>query len=71
MDRIARMDTCGGVADTCDGCADCQHANVSGGVYEYCEDCGAVRRGRKLGRPPDEWHTCPLCALASGEVSRG
>lgn len=43
----------------------CNHerADLDTPGYEYCEDCGAVRRRTKPGRPPEQWHTCPKCDL--------
>ena len=40
----------------------CAHEAVTRGVYEYCEDCGAVRHSRQPGRPEEPWHSCPLCS---------
>jgi hypothetical protein len=42
----------------------CKHPDNrvrTGDVYQYCEDCGAVRRKAEPGKPSSEWHTCPLC----------
>lgn len=42
----------------------CQHSRTSlGPVYEYCEDCGAVRCRSRPGQRADEWHSCELCRL--------
>lgn len=42
---------------------ECHHEHVDIDTYEYCEDCGAVRRRRKPGWPPEEWHSCPRCSV--------
>lgn len=45
----------------------CGHRRTSltgAGVYEYCEDCGAVRRRKRPGETvQDQWHVCALCRL--------
>lgn len=41
---------------------ECEHANVSRGrTYDYCEDCGAVRRAAAPDHETDPWHSCPAC----------
>jgi hypothetical protein len=48
----------------------CRHkrTRTSGGIYEYCLDCGAVRRLPRAGDSfPDSWHVCDLCRLPRGE----
>lgn len=40
----------------------CAHANViRGRSYDYCDDCGAVRRAATTGHEADPWHSCPAC----------
>lgn len=45
---MSGLTTCGGLADTCEGCLDClgepqcPHLHVDRDVFEYCEDCGAA-----------------------------
>lgn len=44
----------------------CKHENIEVGVYEYCVDCGAVKRTYRPGQfVEEEWHSCPKCALAA------
>lgn len=45
--------------------AECLHPNpVRHEVYDYCPNCGAVRRAPKPGEHrPDDWHSCKLCRL--------
>jgi hypothetical protein len=56
----------GGIGDP-----ECPHINVDRGVYEFCEDCGAVRRSKKPGTPQDPWHSCPRCKRTCCEVENG
>lgn len=49
--------------------AECKHERFTRGqVYDYCEDCGAVREINGA------WHVCALCRLPgplpNREVSR-
>lgn len=40
----------------------CRHERFSrGGVFDYCEDCGAVRYVNG-----DSWHVCEACRLPKG-----
>lgn len=41
----------------------CEHQKIERFMgYEFCEDCGAVRRVKKVGEPQqDPWHLCDLC----------
>ena len=41
----------------------CKHEKVSrGSNYDYCEQCGAVRRNNQHSSGiPGEWHTCNAC----------
>jgi len=42
----------------------CPHATTSlGPVYEYCEDCGAVRVLPDLKPTDARWHWCEACSL--------
>jgi hypothetical protein len=44
----------------------CSHARTHkwSEVYEYCEDCGAVRTLPRPGERLDtRWHSCDLCRL--------
>jgi hypothetical protein len=34
-----------------------------GKVFDYCEDCGAVRHAPEAGRKPEPWHTCERCRI--------
>lgn len=41
----------------------CAHKNTTrSGCYEYCEDCGAVRKQIGINQW-DEWHACNSCHL--------
>jgi len=41
----------------------CKHENAETpvGIYQYCPDCGAVRKRRN--NDWDKWHTCDKCRL--------
>lgn len=45
----------------------CRHKRTSIGearIYEYCEDCGAVRNVDQINAFGDAaWHSCDLCRL--------
>lgn len=49
--------------------AQCSHVHVDRDVYEYCEDCGAVRRRTKPGWPAEQWHSCPQCDIRAKGTS--
>ena len=42
----------------------CKHERISiGAVFEYCKDCGAVKRKDTYDKTRDNWHSCKLCLL--------
>lgn len=52
-------------------CCECKHENAersASGIFDYCPDCGAVRRLIR-GNLWDQWHVCDLCRLP--EVTSG
>ncbi len=51
---------------------DCTHKNsVRGSIYEYCPDCGAVRKMDRPGKPGTEWHSCYLCRYVDSNKLKG
>lgn len=43
---------------------ECAHSRISRGRrYDYCEECGAVRRSPESRDHSDEWHLCEICGL--------
>lgn len=43
---------------------ECAHNNVSRGrIYDFCEDCGAVRRAPTGATVVEPWHSCHACRI--------
>ena len=49
----------------------CSHSNAErGAIYDYCPDCGGVRRAATVGRPADSWHSCSDCQPREAPTGR-